>query len=62
MGSPESEPWRSEDETRHSVSVSDFYMSAYEVTQQEYRDITGDNPSDFSGENLPVEMSPGWMR
>ena len=60
MGSPESEPWRSEDETRHSVSVSDFYMSAYEVTQQEYRDITGDNPSDFSGENLPVE-NVSWL-
>ena len=30
-------------------------MSAYELTQQEYQDVMGDNPSNFSGENLPVE-------
>ena len=35
MGSPDSEAWRSADETKHSVIVSDFYMSAYEVSQQE---------------------------
>ena len=55
MGSPESEAWRSADETQHSVTVSDFYMSAYEVTQQEYEFVMGENPSNFSGENLPVE-------
>ena len=55
MGSPESEAWRSADETQHSVTVSDFYMSAYEVTQQEYESVMGENPSNFSGENLPVE-------
>ena len=27
MGSPEDEPWRSADETQHTVSVSDFYIS-----------------------------------
>lgn len=32
MGSPESENWRSEDETQHTVTVSDFYMSVYELT------------------------------
>lgn len=36
MGSPENEAWRSEDETRHTVTVSDFYMSRYEVTQAEW--------------------------
>lgn len=55
MGSPDSEPWRSEDELQHTVTVSDFYMSKYELTQKEYEDITGNNPSNFSGENLPVE-------
>ena len=55
MGSPESEAWRSADETQYSVTVSDFYMSAYEVTQQEYEFVMGENPSNFSGENLPVE-------
>lgn len=55
MGSPEEEAWRSEDEIQHTVTVSDFYMSAYELTQAEYQEITGENPSSFSGEDLPVE-------
>lgn len=60
MGSPDSEAWRSADETQHTVTVSDFYMSAYEVTQQEYASVMGENPSNFSGENLPVE-SISWL-
>lgn len=55
MGSPDTEGWRSEDETQHPVTVSDFYISAYEVTQEEYQAVMGENPSNFSGENLPVE-------
>ena len=47
MGSPDSEAWRSEDERQHFVTVSDFYMSAYEVTQQEYQDVMGDNPIQY---------------
>lgn len=56
MGSPESEAWRSNDETQHSVTVDDFYLSPCEVTQYEYRQVMGANPSSFIGENLPVEM------
>lgn len=55
MGSPETEGWRSDDETQHTVTVSDFYISPYEVTQKEYETVMGSNPSNFSGENLPVE-------
>lgn len=55
MGSPEEEAWRSEDEVLHTVTVSDFYISAYELTQAEYQEITGENPSNFTGEELPVE-------
>lgn len=55
MGSPETEAWRSADETQHTVTVSDFYMSVYELSQSEYREITGENPSNFSGDELPVE-------
>lgn len=55
MGSPDTEAWRSEDETQHPVTVSDFYIGAYEVTQEEYQAVMGENPSNFSGENLPVE-------
>ncbi|TAG04865.1 MAG: TIR domain-containing protein, partial [Cytophagia bacterium] len=36
MGSPESEVDRENDEKQHSVSVSSFYMSKYELTVEEY--------------------------
>ncbi len=55
MGSPEEEAWRSADETQHTVTVSDFYISIYELTQAEYQEVMGENPSSFSGDDLPVE-------
>jgi len=39
----------------HSVTVSSFYIGKYEVTQREWKEIMGSNPSDFKGDNLPVE-------
>ena len=60
MGSPDTEAWRSADETQHTVTVSDFYISAYELTQQEYEAVMGTNPSNFIGENLPVD-SISWL-
>lgn len=60
MGSSESEAWRIEDETAHTVTLSDYYISQYEVTQEEYQAVMGTNPSAFSGENLPVD-SVSWM-
>lgn len=60
MGSPDSEPWRSVDETQHTVTVSDFYISPYELTQAEYEAVMGENPSNFSGEDLPVE-NVSWL-
>ena len=55
MGSPSSENWRSDDELQHEVTLNDFYVSRYEVTQQEYKKLIGDNPSTFRGDNNPVE-------
>lgn len=60
MGSPEDEAWRSDDERQHSVTVSDFYMSRYELTQAEYSEVMGTSPSSFSGDDLPVE-SISWL-
>lgn len=60
MGSPESEPWRSEDETAHEVTLSDFYISRYEVTQAEYQAVMAEDPSSFSGDDLPME-NISWM-
>jgi formylglycine-generating enzyme required for sulfatase activity len=55
MGSPASEAWREKDETTHSVILGDFYLGTFEVTQKEYRDLIGNNPSTFSGDTLPVD-------
>ncbi|MDR2965539.1 MAG: formylglycine-generating enzyme family protein [Treponema sp.] len=55
MGSPANEMRRGIDEIRRKVTVSSFQMSKYLVTQKEYQDIMGANPSYFIGDNLPVE-------
>ena len=55
MGSPENEDWRSNDEAQHKVTVASFYMAKYEVTQKLWREVTGKNPSSFTGDDLPVE-------
>jgi formylglycine-generating enzyme required for sulfatase activity len=57
MGSPAGEPERFDYEgPQHQVTVSSFYMGKYEVTQREYQEIMGTNPSNFKGDNLPVEQ------
>jgi formylglycine-generating enzyme required for sulfatase activity len=56
MGSPANEPERDDDEVQHRVTVSSFYMGKYEVTQKEYQEVMGTNPSYFKGDNLPVEQ------
>ena len=60
MGSPNSENWRIDDETQHSVSVNSFYIAPYELTQKEYQQIVGKNPSEHIGDNLPVE-NVSWL-
>ena len=40
----------------HEVCVDDFYMGKYEVTQKEWTEIMGSNPSKFKGcDDCPVE-------
>ena len=55
MGSPVNEPERDYDEIQHLVTVSSFLMGKYSVTQKEYEEIMGTNPSSFKGQNLPIE-------
>lgn len=46
-----------DDVPSHFVNISKtFYMSKYEVTQKQWNDIMGNNPSFFRGDNLPVEQ------
>ena len=41
----------------HQVALSDFYIGRYEVTQKEWTEIMGENPSYFkNGDNYPVEQ------
>ena len=56
MGSPPSEPWRQDDETQHLVKITKpFYLGVYEVTQQQYERVMGNNPSHSKGPTKPVE-------
>jgi formylglycine-generating enzyme required for sulfatase activity len=56
MGSPDNEPERITGEgPQHQVTVSSFYMGKYEVTQKEYQELMGVNPTSYPhGDNLPV--------
>ena len=41
----------------HSVTLTnDYYIGKYEVTQALWKAVMGNNPSNFKGDNLPVEM------
>jgi formylglycine-generating enzyme required for sulfatase activity len=56
MGSPEDEEHRQRNEKQHLVKISrPFYMGKYEVTQAQWREIMGEHPFHFTGDNLPVE-------
>ena len=56
MGSPETEEGRMDNETEHLVKITKaYYLGAYEVTQEQYEKVMGNNPSDSKGENKPVE-------
>jgi len=53
MGSNSGE---SDEKPVHEVCVDDFYIGKYEVTQDQYQKITGNNPSRFNGSDRPVEQ------
>ncbi len=40
----------------HEVTINSFLIGKYEVTQEEYLSVMGNNPSYFSGLDHPVEM------
>ena len=55
MGSPESEVGRRENEMQHEVTLTKpFYMGKYEVTQDQWQAVMGNNPSSVKVARLPV--------
>jgi sulfatase modifying factor 1 len=48
--------WFEDEAPIHSVQLQSFLIDIHEVTQQEFRRVMGENPSDFEGSNLPVEQ------
>lgn len=57
MGSPEDEPYRSGNEgPQHEVTITrGFWMADTACTQELWQAVMGNNPSQFKGNNLPVE-------
>ena len=51
----DSENWRIDDEQLHDVTVSSFYIDAYETKQSDYEALLSIDPSTFEGEGLPVD-------
>ena len=45
----------SDEKPTHSVTLSDYYIGEFEVTQELWEAVMGSNPSSFNGSNLPVE-------
>ncbi|BDI14611.1 hypothetical protein ANSO36C_04130 [Nostoc cf. commune SO-36] len=66
MGSPESEPERTSDESpQHSVTIQPFFMGKFPVTQSQWKAVAAlpkvnidlnPEPSNFQGANRPVEQ------
>jgi formylglycine-generating enzyme required for sulfatase activity len=55
MGSPASEKNRDDDETQHEVTLTKpFYMGKYEITQEQWQTVMGNNPSPTKGAKLPA--------
>jgi len=49
MGSPTTEQHRGEDEDQHEVAITtNFYLGIHEVTQTQYQEVMGNNPSYFT--------------
>jgi formylglycine-generating enzyme required for sulfatase activity/uncharacterized caspase-like protein len=56
MGSPLGEKGRKETEgPQHKVNVPTFLMGKFAVTQEQYKQVMGNNPSYFKGDKRPVE-------
>ena len=62
MGSPDNDSdaydW---EKPQHRVTLSDYYIGETQVTQALWKAVMGGNPSNWKGDNLPVEQV-SWKR
>ena len=57
MGSSSGEGGRDSDETQHKVTLTKgFWLMETELTQKQWEALMNDNPSNFKGDELPVEQ------
>jgi formylglycine-generating enzyme required for sulfatase activity len=57
MGSPDEEPERFDNETRHRAILSQgYWLAETTCTQAFWREVMGKDPSQFKGDDLPVEQ------
>jgi sulfatase modifying factor 1 len=57
MGSPKAELERGDDETQHPVTLTEgYWLADTACTQSLWQAVMDDNPSDFKGDELPVEQ------
>jgi len=60
MGSPDDDKEAQRDEKpQHKVQVSPFYLGVTEVTQEQFQNVTGNNPSWFSSTGASKEQVAG---
>ncbi|MBE9204867.1 formylglycine-generating enzyme family protein [Synechocystis salina LEGE 06099] len=57
MGAPENEHGSHDNERpQHQVTLPDFWLGKYQVTQGQWEAVMGNNPARFKGANRPVEQ------
>ena len=57
MGNSEEQTvFSAEEKPTHSVTLSNYMIGKYEVTQKQWEEVMGNNPSCFIGNNNPVEQ------
>ena len=49
------DPYKDDKPTHQVTLTNDYYIGKYEVTQALWQAVMGNNPSNFKGDNLPVE-------
>jgi formylglycine-generating enzyme required for sulfatase activity len=56
MGSPKDEKYHEDNESQHKVQLTKgFYLGETTITQEQWGEVMGENPSNFKGRKLPVE-------